>query len=131
MKLSKKLVALKQSEADFNYASDLIDGIRKEITSIGTIDISTNLSLDKRSSERQFLYALGILSNQIAGCKLLNLPDAEYIEKRDNVTTLWKLKSEEKAWVEYSAELRVYYSRLQDLLDNEDKFQLLEYPVKK
>jgi hypothetical protein len=131
MKLSKKLVALKQSEADFNYASDLIDGIRKEITSIGTIDISTNLSLDKRSSERQFLYALGILSNQIAGCPLLNLPDAEYIEKRDNVTTLWKLKSEEKAWVEYSAELRVYYSRLQDLLDNEDKFQLLEYPVKK
>lgn len=131
MKLSKKLVALKQSEADFNYASDLIDGIRKEITSIGTIDISTNLSLDKRSSERQFLYALGILSNQIAGCPLLNLPDAEYIEKRDNITTLWKLMQEEKAWVQYAGELRRYTYELKDLLDNDDKFQLLEYPVKK
>ena len=131
MKLSKKLVALKQSEADFNYASDVIDTMRKEISDIGTIDISTNLSLDKRSSERQFLYALGILSNQIAGCPLLNLPDAEYIEKRDNVTALWKLKHEEKAWVDYAGELRMYYSKLQDLLDNDDKFQLLEYPVKK
>jgi hypothetical protein len=131
MKDSKKLVAFKQSEKDFNYASDVIDGIRKEINSIGSIDISTNLTLDKRSSERQFLYALGILGNQIAGCPLLNLPDAEYIEKRDSITTLWKLKHEEKAWVDYAGELRVYYSRLEDLLDNDEKFQMMEYPVKK
>ena len=131
MKNSKKLVAFKQSETDFNYASDVIDGIRKEISNIGSIDISTNLTLDKRSSERQFLYALGILGNQIAGCPLLNLPDAEYIEKRDSITTLWKLKYEEKAWVDYAAELRVYYSRLEDLLDNDEKFQMMEYPVKK
>ena len=131
MKNSKRLVAFKQSQVDFTEASNVVDEIRDEISRIGTIDISTKLSLDKSSSERQFLYALGILANQIAGCPLLNLPDSEYIMKSDSITALWKLKQEEKAWVDYAMELRVYSRRLEDLLDNDDKFQLLEYPVKK
>ena len=131
MKNSKRLVAFKQSQVDFTEASDVVDGLRKEISKIGSIDISTKLSIDSSASERQFLYALGILANQITGCPLLGLADTEYIEKRDSITALWKLKHEERAWVDYAMELRIYSRRLEDLLDNDDKFQLLEYPVKK
>ena len=131
MKSSEKLVAYKKAQADYKDALAVVDGIREEISKAGSISVSSNLTIDKHSSEKQFLYALGILSNQIAGCPLLNLPDADYIESRDRITALWKLKQEEKAWVDYAGELRVYQYELEDLLDNDDKFQLLEYPVKK
>ena len=131
MKSSEKLVAYKKAQADYNDASAVLNEIHWKIDLIGSIDISSNLSIDKTSSEKQFLYALGILNNQIAGCPLLNLPDAEYIEKRDSITTLWELKQENMAWVDYAGELQVYQYELRNLLDNDDKFQLLEYPVKK
>jgi hypothetical protein len=131
MKTSEKLKAYKQSQADYNDASNVIDEIRKQSSEIGDISVSSNLVIDRVSSERQFLFALGILSQQIVSCPLLNLPDTEYIEKRDKITALWKLMQEEKAWVQYAGELRRYTYELKDLLDNDDKFQLLEYPVKK
>jgi hypothetical protein len=130
MKSSEKLKAYKQSQADYKDASAVIDGIRKEAGEIGNISVSSNLVIDRTSSERQFLFALGILSQQITSCPLLNLPDAEYIEKRDKITALWKHMQEEKAWVQYANELRRYTYELEDLLDNDDKFQLLEYPKK-
>lgn len=131
MKSSEKLVAYKKAQADYKEALAVVDTIRWKIELIGSIDVSSNLSIDKRSSEKQFLYALGILSNQIAGCPLLNLPDAEYIEKRDSITALWELKQEDMAWADYVGELQEYQYKLRNLLDNDDKFQLLEYPVKK
>ena len=131
MKSSEKLKAYKQSQADYNDASAVIDGIRKQSSEIRDISVSSNLVIDRASTERQFLFALGILSQQITSCPLLNLPDAEYIEKRDKITALWKLMQEEKAWVQYANELRRYTYELEDLLDNDDKFQLLEYPKKK
>jgi hypothetical protein len=131
MKSSEKLKAYKQSQADYNDASAVIDGIRKQSSEIRDISVSSNLVIDRASTERQFLFALGILSQQITSCPLLNLPDAEYIEKRDKITALWKLMQEEKAWVQYANELRRYTYELEDLLDNNDKFQLLEYPKKK
>jgi len=131
MKSSEKLKAYKQSQADYNDASAVIDGIRKQSSEIRDISVSSNLVIDRASTERQFLFALGILSQQITSCPLLNLPDAEYIEKRDKITALWKLMQEEKAWVQYASELRRYTYELEDLLDNDDKFQLLEYPKKK
>ena len=100
------------------------------MSEIGNISVSSNLNIDRGSSEKQFLFALGILSQQIVGCPLLNLPDAEYIEKRDKITALWKFMQEEKGWVQYANELRRYTYELEDLLDNDDKFQLLEYPAK-
>jgi|688.fasta_scaffold02394_15 hypothetical protein len=131
MKSSEKLKAYKQSQADYNDASAVIDGIRKQSSEIRDISVSSNLVIDRASTERQFLFALGILSQQITSCPLLNLPDAEYIEKRDKITALWKLMQEEKAWVQYASELRRYTYELEDLLDSDDKFQLLEYPKKK
>jgi hypothetical protein len=130
MKSSEKLKAYKQSQADYNDASAVIDGIRKQSNEIRDISVSSNLVIDRASTERQFLFALGILSQQITSCPLLNLPDAEYIEKRDKITALWKLMQEEKAWVQYASELRRYTYELEDLLDSDDKFQLLEYPKK-
>jgi len=130
MKSSEKLKAYKQSQADYKDASAVIDGMREEMSEIGHVGVNPNLVIDRTSSERQFLFALGILSQQIGACPLLNLPDAEYVERRDKITTLWKLVQEEKAWVQYAGELRRYTYELEDLLDNDDKFQLLEYPKK-
>ena len=130
MKSSEKLKAYKQSQADYNDAIAIVGNLRSERVQFGRIDVSSNLSIDTSSTERQVLYALGILSNQIASCPLLNLPDAEYIEKRDAITAMWKVSQEEKAWAKYADELRRYTYELEDLLDNDDKFQLLEYPAK-
>ena len=131
MKSSEKLVAYKKAQADYSEAIAVVNEIREEMSLIGSISVSSNLSIDLHSSQHQFLYALGILSNQIAGCPLLNLPDASYIEKRDKITALWKLIQEWKGWTDYAKELRNYEYALEDLLDSDDKFQLLEYPVKK
>ena len=131
MKSSKKLVAYKKAQADYKDASAVVDGIREKISKIGSIDISSNLSIDKHSSEKQFLYALGIVSNQAWVCPLLGIPETDNKEKVDQVTALWNLMQELKAWVDYARELRNYEHALEDLLDNDDKFQLLEYPVKK
>ena len=131
MKSSKKLVAYKKAQADYKDASAVVDEIREKISKIGSIDISSNLSIDKHSSEKQFLYALGIVSNQAWVCPLLGIPETDYKEKVDQVTALWNLMQELKAWVDYARELRNYEHALEDLLDNDDKFQLLEYPVKK
>ena len=130
MKSSEKLKAYKQSQADYNDARAIVENLLKERLQFGRIDISSNLSIDLSSTERQVLYALGILSNQIASCPLLNLPDAEYVEKRDVITAMWKVSQEEKAWAKYAGELRKYTYELEDLLDSDDKFQLLEYPAK-
>ena len=131
MKSSEKLVAYKKAQADHKEAIAVVDGIREEMSKTGSINVSSNLSIDIHSSQKQFLYALGILSNQIAGCPLLNLPDASYIESRDKITALWKLIQEWQSWVVYAGELREYEYALEDLLDSDDRFQLLEYPVKK
>lgn len=131
MKSSEKLVAYKKAQAEHKEAIAVVNEMYEEMSKAGSIDISSNLSIDKHSSEKQFLYALGILSNQIAGCPLLNLPDADYIESRDKVTALWKLMQEYRSWQVYARELREYEYALEGLLDNDDRFQLLEYPVKK
>lgn len=131
MKSSEKLVAFKKVQAEHREAITVVNEMYEEMSKAGSINISSNLSIDKHSSQYQFLYALGILSNQIAGCPLLNLPDAEYIEKRDKVTALWKLMQEYRSWQVYAGELREYEYALEDLLDDDDRFQLLEYPVKK
>lgn len=131
MKSSEKLVAYKKAQAEHKEAYAVVDEIIEEMDLIGSISISSGLSIDKTSSEKQFLYALGILSNQIASCPLLNLPDDSYIQSRDSITALWKLIQEYKSWAVYAGELREYEYALEKLLDNEDRFQLLEYPVKK
>lgn len=131
MKSSEKLVAYKKAQAEHKEAYAVVDEIIEEMDLIGSISISSGLSIDKTSSEKQFLYALGILSNQIASCPLLNLPDDSYIQSRDSITALWKLIQEYKSWAVYAGELREYERALEKLLDNEDRFQLLEYPVKK
>ena len=131
MKSSKKLVAYKKAQADYKDASVVVDGIREEMDKVGSIGVVSNVTIDLHSSEKQFVYALGILGNQIAGCTLLDLPVDLYIERRDKITALWKLIQEWKAWVDYAKELRNYEHALEDLLDSDDRFQLLEYPVKK
>lgn len=131
MKSSEKLVAYKKAQADYSEAIAVVDEISEEMDLIGTVEVSSNLSIHKHSSEKQFLYALGILGNQIAGCPLLNLPDDSYIQSRDNIIALWKLVQEWRGWAVYAEELREYKRALEKLLDNEDRFQLLEYPVKK
>lgn len=131
MKNSEKLVAYKKAQAEHREAIAVVNEIYEEMSLIGSITISSNLCIDKDSSEKQFLYALGILGNQIASCPLLNLPDDSYIQSRDNIIALWKLMQEYRSWVVYAGELREYKRELEKLLDNEDRFQLLEYPVKK
>lgn len=131
MKNSEKLVAYKKAQKEHKEAITVVNEMYEEMSKTGKINISSNLNIDLHSSQYQFLYALGILNNQIAGCPLLNLPDDKFIESRDKVIALWKLMQEYRSWVVYAGELREYEYALEDLLDDDDRFQLLEYPVKK
>lgn len=129
MKPSKKLIAFNKATQDIKDVSIITEEFCDKIREIGSITISSNLRIDVGSSERQFLYALGILNHQISSCPLLNISDAEYVQKRDAIITLWKLIQEKREWIQYEHDLHVYRVRVEKLLDDNDKFLLLEYPV--
>jgi hypothetical protein len=131
MKLSKKLVAYNKAKADYSEVRAVVEGIREVIESIGSIEVSSSITITKDSSERQFIYAVGILSNQVIGCMKLGISRDEYDKQLNNIIQLSRFLKDLKEWQVYMRDLELYEHRIYSLLDNDELFQLIEYPVKK
>ena len=131
MKLSKKLVAYNKAKADYSDVRTIVEGLREEIGDIGAIEISSSITITMNSSERQYIYAVGILSNQIAGCKQLGISDEDYTKQLENVIRLNKISNELGDWQVYMRDLELYEHRVYGLLTADELFQVIEYPVKK
>ena len=124
---SEKLEALIKAQAEREDAIAILDNLYEKIKGINRVVVGSTITITETSSEKQFLYALGILNNTIASCKQLNVSDKKYIESRDRIINLWNLSKEYDEWCVYSSELGSYVSSIKRLLTNEDKFYLLNY----
>jgi len=131
MKTSKKLTAYKQAKQDRLEASQIVTDIRKKMTDIGSIEVGSTITINSDSSDKQFVYAVGVLMNQAAGAQVLGFTESDYAEKLVKVIELWNLKKELKPWDNYAYTLRGYEQEVYSLLNDDELFQLLEYPVKK
>lgn len=131
MKTLDKLTAYKQAKQDRLEASQIVTDIREKIKEIGSIEVGSTITINADSSDKQFVYAVGVLMSQSAGAEALGFTESDYAEKLAKVTALWNLNKELNPWRDYAYDLKVYEMQVHGLLSNDELFQLLEYPVKK
>ena len=84
------------------------------------------------STLSQFLFAVGILTSQIAAAKLLGEKEEAITlkEKLELIVTCKFQKEEYDEWYEYHNELYDAKKQLFNLLSNEEKASLIELPAK-
>lgn len=131
MKSSKKLTAYKQAKQDRLEASEIVTDIHEKIEELGSIEVGSTITITANSTDKQFVYAVGVLMSQTAGAEALGFTESDYAEKLAQVTALWNLKKDLKPWNDYVYALRRYEQEVYALLNDDELFQLLERPVKK
>jgi hypothetical protein len=127
----KKLTAYRKSVKELETAFENREALRKEIDEIKRIEVSSSLTIDYTSSDKQFVFAIGLLNSQIASCTELGLESTEYAEKKEKVLKICKLGKELKVIDAHITELVHYKSDVYQLLSNTELFALKVYPVKK
>ena len=131
MKSSKKLTAYKQAKQDRLEASEIVTDIHEKIEELGSIEVGSTITITANSTDKQFVYAVGVLMSQTAGAEALGFTESDYAEKLAQVTALWNFKKDLKPWNDYVYALRRYEQEVYALLNDDELFQLLERPVKK
>ena len=126
----KKLKAYKQAVADYTTAKEIVNTISEQILEIGNINVSSTLNINHRSTDRQYIFAIGLLTNQMIACNELGLPDTEYRELKAKVQLLHHLKNELEPWQNYTDELSYYRRKVYDLLSDSERFELLDKPTR-
>lgn len=130
-KVITKLDAYKQSITDYEFAISQHKLLKEEITTIGNIIINNTFSIDAYSSERQFLFAIGVTKSNIDACNDLGVDPTDFQERLETIKRLFQLGKEVSQWWLFQEELSQYKYNLEKLLTNDDKFALMEYPTKK
>jgi hypothetical protein len=130
MKITK-LNSYKQAMSDLGTIKTVVEGFGDIIREIGSIEISSSLTIMKNSSDKQYIYAISVLNGQIKACKELGIDPEEYVKTRKTVITLRDTVKDFSEWQKFGTELMHYAAEVENLLSNEEKFSLLEYPVKK
>ena len=126
----KKLDAYKQAKADYEFAQETVNKLSEVLDFYKTVTVNSNITINSSSSDKQFVYAISILNNQISACKELEIDSTEYEESRLTVLQIRTTSKELKAWQEYAGDLAFYVRCVRDLLDKDELFELLEVPVK-
>jgi hypothetical protein len=129
----QKLEAYKQVCADVQTAKEICNELDDRICKIGTVRASFNVLIERNSSDKQFVYGLGILMSQETAGIELGFSESElqsFKDKKANLIELRKLVQELRAWDTYWTELRDYKYQLEKILTDEERFSLLEYPAK-
>lgn len=128
--VSTKLDMYKQALTDKEFACNTIKELSNKANSFETITISNSLSIRRGSSELQYIFALGVLNSQIASSTELGLDPTDLINKKTSVKDLFEIDKEYKAWAEFYDEICTYVHKLERLLTDDERFQLIEYPTK-
>jgi hypothetical protein len=125
-----KLDAYKQAKLDLAFAEETCKTLKVSLNEIPEISVGNTISINKNSSDKQYVYAVGVLNNQVVACTELGIDPKEYEESKNNVLKFRKLNAELKEWDNYTCELDNYQAKIYRLLDNNELFELLEAPVK-
>lgn len=125
----KRLKAYKQAVADLEFAKETVIKLDEQLKAYDTVTVGTSITINASSSDKQFVYATGILYNQIKACKELGLDSAEYKDAKTNIIQIRTISKELREWVSYAEELQRYTKSIHSLLDKDELFSLLEKPV--
>lgn len=125
-KLESYTVAL----ADLEFAKDYVSTLRNELDAIDTIQVNSSISINAGSSDKQYVYAISILNNQILACEELGIDPKEYQDNKASVLTIKNTVALCRDWQKYVAELYDYTQVVHKLLSNDELFSLLKTPVK-
>jgi hypothetical protein len=127
----KKLTAYRKAEAELVLLREQSNALNEEINKIRFIEISSSLSITNGSSDKQYIFAIGLLNSQIASATELGLDTTEYVEKKETVVKFKKLTQEKTEMDKYYSELYKYKCATYELLSNTELFALKVYPVRK
>lgn len=128
--VSTKLDTYKQALADKQFAADTTKELSKRANSYGVIDITNNLYVSAGSSQAQYIFAIGVINSQIASSTELGLDPTNLIDKKNSVKELFAIDKEYKAWAGFYDEICSYVYKLEKLLTDDERYQLMEYPAK-
>jgi hypothetical protein len=126
----KKLDAYKQAKLDYNFAKETVNKLHEVLRFYGTVAVGNSITINSSSSDKQFVYSVGILNNQINACKELGLDPQEYEESKATVIQLRATSKDLVAWSDYANDLYTYMSKVHNLLDKDELFKLIEIPVR-
>jgi hypothetical protein len=126
----KKLNAYKQACADVETAEVICEELNVKLKELGTINVNNSISIEYHSSDKQFVYALGVLNSQIEASKELGMDSEELEKKKSSLFEMRTVSTNVKVWLQYSMELHRYKDGIERLLSDTEKFLLLIYPTK-
>lgn len=126
----KKLKAFNQAVLDIDFADSVITDLSDKIEKLNNIEVSSTITLNSKSTTKQFIYGVSILRNQIVACEELGIDPTEYKQMKANAIELKGLVEELDNWRKFLYSLRDYKSEVFALLDDKERFQLLQYPTK-
>jgi hypothetical protein len=130
MKKMNKSQAYTQVLNDITFATEQIELFANRIQEIGSIHVSSSSIIDSRSSDKQYVFAIGVLNSQINSSQELGLDPKSYTDMKELVINLRVVTKEIQDWKTYLDELTRYKSDVYRLLSDDEKFNLLEYPKK-
>lgn len=108
----------------------ILDGISDGLGEFSDIEISSNVTIQANSSDKQYVYAIGILNSQIQASKELGLDYTKLVENKVKLLLVRGLWKDREEWNQFYFELVQYSMDLKKLLSDDEKFELLEYPKK-
>jgi hypothetical protein len=130
VKTLTKVEAFNKSTEDFHFAMMHVNTLVSIIKENGDVAITDSLSISARSSNKQYIYAISILNNQILAAKELGIDYTDIVQKKEDALTIRSLSSELEQWKQYADQLHSYMNSVEYLLSDDEKFSMLEYPKK-
>jgi hypothetical protein len=125
-----KLEVYSASITDLSFAKEYLSTLRAELDAIDTIPVNSSININAGSSDKQYVYAISILNNQILACKELGIDPQEYEDIKVSVLHIKSTVAVCRDWQKYSVELYEYSQAVHKLLSNDELFSLLQAPVK-
>ena len=125
-----KLKAFNQAVLDIDFAETVIAELSDLIQKLKPIEVSSTITLKSGSTAKQFIYGVSILRNQISACEELGIDPTEYRLMKADAIELKGLVEELDNWKKFLHSLRDYKSEVFALLNDKERFQLLQYPTK-
>jgi hypothetical protein len=130
MKKMNKSQAYTQVLNDITFASEQIELFANRIQEIGSISVGSTITIEPRSSDKQYVFAIGVLNSQINSSQELGLDPKPYMDMKELVINLRVVTKELQDWKTYLDELMCYKYDVYKLLSDDEKFKLLKYPQK-
>lgn len=126
----KRLEIYKQACADYKFAKETVEELNSIIETVGSIEVSSSITIKHNSSDKQFVYAIGILNSQLQACQELGVDSKDIDTTKIKIIELRRACKDRDEWTRYYTELNNYKNSIHKLLSNDELFELLEAPVK-